>query len=66
MIFEVTPEHIEVLSDADLRTLVGYLIVTNVLSGRGEGPEELQGAIASLHSLRNLCTVGHRREFANL
>jgi hypothetical protein len=25
MIFEVTPQHIEALSDADLRTLVGYL-----------------------------------------
>jgi hypothetical protein len=25
MIFEVTPEHIEALSDSDLRTLVGYL-----------------------------------------
>jgi hypothetical protein len=25
VIFEVTPEHIEVLSDSDLRTLVGYL-----------------------------------------
>lgn len=25
MIFEITPEHIEALSDADLRTLVGYL-----------------------------------------
>jgi hypothetical protein len=25
MIFEVTPDHIEALSDTDLRTLVGYL-----------------------------------------
>jgi|CXWL01.1.fsa_nt_gi hypothetical protein len=31
MIFEVTPEHIEVLSDADLRTLVGYLAEQEVV-----------------------------------
>ena len=32
MIFEVTPEHIEVLTDTDLRTLVGYLAEREVVN----------------------------------
>ena len=31
MIFEVTPEHIGALSDADLRTLIGYLAEQEVV-----------------------------------
>ena len=37
MIFEVTPEQIELLSDADLRTLVGYLAEQEVMRASYSG-----------------------------
>ena len=67
MIFEVTPEHIEALSDSDLRTLVGYLAEQETVRA-GHSPSNVtygghqnakDGGIDVRVDLKNLAIAGY-------